>query len=310
MARIALLDGGLGQEINKRSRRDTHPLWSVKVMFDAPDVVLGVHQDFIRAGARVIGLNTYAATPTRMTREGFGDRFEAAHETAIRLAREAITTTGSPSGHVQIAGCLPPLVASYVSEVSMDYAASLTEFRQIVACQKDAVDLFLIETMSNITEARAGLYAVKEVGMPAYVALTLADDLSGTLRSGEALTDAVAALLPGNPDGLLLNCSIPEALTEALPCLAGHGLPFGGYANGFTSIDKLRPGGIVDVLEARKDLTPETYADHVERWIAHGATIVGGCCEVGPAHIRHLADRLVASGQEITNLEPDVRADH
>ena len=203
---------------------------------------------------------------------------------------------------MQIAGCLPPLVASYVSDVSMDYAGSLAEFRQIVACQKDTVDLFLIETMSNITEAKAGLDAVKEVGKPAYVALTLADNLSSTLRSGEALADAVAALLPGKPDGLLLNCSIPEAITEAMPHLAGHGVPFGGYANGFTSIDKLRPGGVVDVLEARKDLTPETYANHVEQWIVQGATIVGGCCEVGPGHIRHLADRLAASGHEITNL--------
>lgn len=302
MAKITLLDGGLGQEINRRSRKDTHPLWSVKVMFDAPDTVIDVHADFIRAGARVIGLNTYTATPTRMGRHDFGDRFEEAHATAIRLANAAIEKSGSPKGPVQITGCLPPLVASYVAEVSMDHGGSLEEFRQIVACQKDAVDAFFVETMSNIAEARAGLDAVREVDKPVYVALTLSDDMSNTLRSGERLEDAVEALLPGRPDGLLLNCSIPEVVTAAMPILAGHDVPFGGYANGFTSIDKLRPGGIVDVLEARKDLTPELYADHAEQWIAQGATIVGGCCEVGPEHIRHLADRLIASGHEITGL--------
>ncbi|MEM9106117.1 MAG: homocysteine S-methyltransferase family protein [Pseudomonadota bacterium] len=303
MARIALLDGGLGQEINKRSRKDTHPLWSVKVMFDAPDTVIDVHADFIRAGARVIALNTYTATPTRMGRHDFGARFEEAHETAIQLANAAIEKSGNPHGPVQIAGCLPPIVASYVADVSKDYDGSLGEFRKIVACQKDAVDVFLIETMSNIAEATAGLDAVKQANKPAYVALTLADDRSNTLRSGEQLEDAVAALLPGQPDGLLLNCSIPEAITAAMPLLADHGVPFGGYANGFTSIDKLRPGGIVDVLEARKDLTPDIYADHAEQWIGQGATIVGGCCEVGPDHIRVLASRLAASGHVITNLE-------
>jgi homocysteine S-methyltransferase len=271
-------------------------------MFDAPEVVIDVHADFIRAGARVIGLNTYAATPTRMGRHDFGRRFEDAHETAIRLAQAAIERTDSPPGSVQIAGCLPPLVASYVAEVSMDHAGSLAEFRKIVACQKDAVDVFLVETMSNIAEATAGLDAARETDKPTYVSLTIADDMSNNLRSGECLEDAVSALLPRQPDGILLNCSIPEAITMAMPILAGHGVAFGGYANGFTSIDQFLPGGIVDVLEARKDLNPETYADHAEKWIDSGATIVGGCCEVGPKHIRHLAERLVASGHEISNL--------
>ena len=302
MAEIALLDGGLGQEIQKRSLNTTHPLWSVKVMFDEPGIVVDVHSEFIEAGARVISLNTYTATPTRMRREGFGDRLADAHHTAIHLARQAILQSTGASDSVQLAGCLPPLVASYVSEVSLDYQQSLDEFRQIVALEKDAVDLFLIETMSNITEASAAVDAVQEVAKPVYVSLTLADDLSATLRSGEPLIDAIAVLVERQPDGILLNCSIPEAITRAMPLLADCGLPFGGYANGFTSIDKLRPGGIVDVLKARHDLTPETYADVVEQWIDAGATIVGGCCEVGPGHIRYLAQRLAGSGHTLTGL--------
>ncbi len=302
MAEIALLDGGLGQEIQKRARHDTHPLWSVKVMFDDPDIVVDVHSEFIKAGARVISLNTYTATPTRMTREGYGERLADAHHTAIDLARQAIRQAADSVDAVQLAGCLPPLVASYVAEVSLDYQQSLDEFRQIVALEKDAVDVFLIETMSNITEARAAVDAVKEVNKPVYVSLTLADDLSDTLRSGEPLIDAISAMVESKPNGILLNCSIPEAITKAMPLLADCGLAYGGYANGFTSIDKLRPGGIVDVLHARQDLSPEVYADHVEAWIDSGATIVGGCCEVGPDHIRYLASRLTHAGHSITGL--------
>ena len=115
MTDIAFLDGGLGQEIQKRSVIDAHPLWSVKVMFDQPDIVTKVHQDFVMSGARVICLNTYTATQSRMTRHGFGEKLETAHKTAIKLARQSLKELSVKDGSVQVAGCLPPLVASYVA---------------------------------------------------------------------------------------------------------------------------------------------------------------------------------------------------
>ena len=136
MTDIALLDGGLGQEIHKRSMIDAHPLWSVKVMFDQPDIVTQVHRDFVLSGARVICLNTYAATQSRMTRHGFGEQLETAHKAAINLARLSLKELSVKDGSVQVAGCLPPLVASYVAEVSKDYEKSLDEYRQLVALQK------------------------------------------------------------------------------------------------------------------------------------------------------------------------------
>lgn len=300
MVEIALLDGGLGQEINKRSKTDTHPLWSIKVMIDEPEVVIDVHSEFIAAGARVICLNTYAATPTRMAYQGLGELFEEIHRTAIKLAKTAIETSSCPADALQLAGCLPPLVSSYVSDVSRGYEGSLAEFQQIVDQQKDFVDLFLIETMSNIDEAMAALTAAKQAEKPVYIGLTISDDLSNTLRSGERLEDALSALLSQHPNGILLNCSIPESISKALPIVADAGVRFGAYANGFTSIDKLRPNGTVDELEARKDLTPEAYTEFVMQWIDMGATIVGGCCEVAPAHIKHLSDQIVASGHTIS----------
>jgi homocysteine S-methyltransferase len=237
-----------------------------------------------------------------MKRHGLGERFEEAYTTAFKLAKLAIEKTKCPAGSVQIAGCVPPLVASYVSEVSKDYAESFVEFQQIVCQQKNSVDLFLIETMSNIDEASAALDAVNEVTKPVYVSLTLSDDLSNTLRSGERLEDAISTLLPKNPDGILLNCSTPEAITKAMPLLAGSKVRFGGYANGFKSIEKFQPGSVVDVLESRSDLTPEIYTEYVKQWINIGATIVGGCCEIGPAHIKFIANNLVSSGHIISNL--------
>ena len=300
MTDIHFLDGGLGQEIQNRATARPHPLWSVKVMYDEPDVVSAVHRDFISAGARVITANTYTASPPRLRRDGDISQIGDIHNTALRLARAAIDKADDPA--LQLAGCLPPLVGSYVAEVSLDFEASLADYRQLVALQKDGVDLFLIETISNIAEARAALTAVKEAGTPGFVGLTICDDNSNRLRSGEELSDALGQLLPLGPDGIMVNCSLPEAVSAAMPVLAGLPVPFGGYANGFTSIDALRPGGTVASLSARTDLGPEAYADFACSWVEAGATIIGGCCEVGPAHIAHLVDRLRNDGHRLTGL--------
>ena len=92
-----------------------------------------------------------------MASHGFGDKLELAHKTAIKLARQSLKESLVIDGSVQIAGCLGPLVASYVAEVSMDYNNSLNEYRYLVDLQKEDFDLFLIETTSNIEEALSGI---------------------------------------------------------------------------------------------------------------------------------------------------------
>jgi S-methylmethionine-dependent homocysteine/selenocysteine methylase len=90
----------------------------------------------------------------------------------------------------------------------------------------------------------------------------------------------------------LVNCSRPEAVDAALPELVALGGTVGAYANGFPAVDALEHGGTVDVLGVRDDLGPARYAEFALRWVEAGAAIVGGCCEVGPAHIAALRDRL------------------
>ena len=301
MTDIALLDGGVGQEIQKRSMTKAHPLWSVKVMLERPDIVTKVHCDFIMSGARVICLNTYAASPSRMASHGFDDKLEMAHKTAISLARNSLKESVK-AGSVQVAGCLGPLVASYVAEVSKDYNNSLDEYRKLGDLQKDGVDLFLVETMSNIEEAKAAITAVMEVGKPVFVALTIEDDLSNKLRSGEDLELAIDVLSNENPNGIMLNCSSPEAITNAMSKMTKLSIPFGGFANGFISISPLYPGSTVDNLSARKDLSPNAYAQFASQWIEAGATIIGGCCEIGPEHIDFLCQHLEANGHRLTTL--------
>ncbi|MGJ3241781.1 MAG: homocysteine S-methyltransferase family protein [Opitutales bacterium] len=299
---IGLLDGGMGQELQKRSHVPAHPLWSVAVMRTDPDSVRDAHAAFIRAGARMLTLNTYAATPQRLSRDGDPGWLEDLHATASRLAREAREATGEPHGPVDLLGCLPPPGGSYTPETVPSAGDCLATYRELVALQADAVDGFLAETLGTIREAEAAAEAALPTGKPVLISFSLSDDSPECLRSGERLADAVAALRSYPIQGLLLNCSRPETIGQGLPALAESGYAFGAYANGFESVDALKPGGTVDALTARVDLDPEAYGAIALSWVQDGATWVGGCCEVGPDHIERLAALLRANGCEPAGL--------
>lgn len=292
----------MGQELIKRSGREPTPMWSAQVLLDQPEIVRDLHLDFIKAGARVITLNTYSATPERLARDGAAELFEPLQQMAIRIVHEACDMAGDQLGieGVKVAGCLPPLVASYRPEIAPDYDTLLDTYRRIVEQQGPHVDYILCETMASVKETRASALAAKESGKPVWVALTVADDCSGNLRSGEPLSAALAVLDEIGVEATLLNCSQPESISASWVSLAQYSGHIGAYANGFTSIDKLAPGGTVDVLQARTDLSPIQYAEVATQWVQQGAAIVGGCCEVGPEHIRVLAERLRDSGAVIS----------
>lgn len=303
MTAITLLDGGLGQEINSRSTADkSHNLWSVQVMHNEPQIVVDVHKEFIQAGAKVLTLNNYTATPTRMARWDMGHLFASTHQQAIALMNQAIAESGVDRNSINVAGCLPPIAATYVASAALDYQKSYDEYCQLIEQQQAGVDLFLIETISNIEEAEAAIDALKAYDQKLHVGLTLADHQVATLRSGEPLADALVMMQDKGVDAAMINCSFPEAITAALPTLRDSGLRFGGYANGFTAIEALVPGTTVDNLQARVDLSPDVYTQHALEWIAGGATIVGGCCEISPAHIEHLCHAIEQQGHVVSKL--------
>ncbi|WP_421912528.1 homocysteine S-methyltransferase family protein [Mesorhizobium sp.] len=296
MNNVILTDGGMGQELVRRSKSEPTPLWSARVLIDEPDLVRDLHAEFIRAGARVITINTYSATPERLAREGAEDLFKPLQKRGIELARQACDSAGEAS----VAGCLSPLFGSYAPALTISYQETLDIYRRIVAEQADGVDLFLCETMASADEARAAVTAASESGKPVWVSWTLADHGTPRLRSGEALAAASSALGDLPVAARLINCCRPEAVSAALPELLALGGPVGAYANGFTSVEALKHGGTVEVLHARHDLDPEAYADQAMAWVEAGAGIVGGCCEVGPAHIAALRDRLDHAGYDIS----------
>ena len=290
MARITILDGGMGQELVHRAGGAATPLWSTQVMIDAPDLVGELHRDFLTAGARVIATNTYAVLPDRLASVGMADRFEPLIDVALQQAEAA--RADFPGA--KIAGSLGPLRASYRPDLCPPAAEAALEYAPSVALMKGRVDLFMLETMCSVDQADGALRAACGQGLPVWLVLSVDDDDGTRLRSGEPLASIAPLIKRHAPEAVLLNCARPEAIGQGLGIIADLGPPFGAYANGFTRInDAFREASpTVDVLEHRQDLDPATYADFVMGWVAAGATIVGGCCEVGPNHIAEISRRL------------------
>lgn len=297
MNKVTLLDGGMGQELLRRSARGATSLWSADIMLNEPLLVRDLHLDFIKSGARVITLNTYTATPQRLSRENELAQLQHIHQSAIDAAVGAVEL--SRRDDVKIAGCLPPLVASYRPDVSLSFEDSLNAYRQLVELQSPASDIFLCETMASITEARAACIAATESGKPVWIGLTVSDYEHGLLRSGESLEDALNTLSSFGAQATLLNCSHPEAINACWEKLqhfegATNRGKIGAYANGFVSVGPLLPGGTVEQLEVRQDLSPQQYAEYAMAWVRSGASIIGGCCEIGPEHIKAIHEILLA----------------
>ena len=287
-----ILDGGMGQELVARAGKATS-LWSVQALLDAPEVVRQVHDEYFAAGADIATTNSYSVLPDRLEPHGMLDRLEELARLACQLAADAREAHGSG----MVAGGLGPQGFSYQPDKAPPAEQAAEAYAKLAQIHAQYVDVHLLETMSSVDQARGGLMGAGVTGKPVWVALSVRDDDGTRLRSGELLSDVMPLLEEFNPTAVFINCSKPEAVDTAVPILAKSGRVVGAYANGFTGIaaDFNKVGATVDMLSARRDLGPNAYADFADGWAANGATIIGGCCEVGPAHIAELSRRLKAT---------------
>lgn len=297
MAHITLLDGGMGQELVARSGDEPTPLWATRVMIDHPGLVREIHEDYFAAGASIATTNTYNILHDRLEGVGLDSLYHALHLRALMEAHEA----RAKAGRGIIAGSMGPLGESYRPDLTPPVAVSATLYAEKARILAPHVDLILLETMSSLDLARGALQGAQAAGLPVWLSVSVDDRDGSRLRSGEPVAGLRALIAEHPTAAVLANCSMPEAMAAALAELSTLGLPFGAYANGFSAISTLPlpEDGAAPAYAHRHDLTPEKYADFAMTWVGMGATIVGGCCEVGPAHIRHLAARLRSEGHTI-----------
>ena len=289
---MVILDGGMGRELQRCGAPFRQPEWSALALSEAPEVVVAVHAAFIEAGAQVITSNSYAVVPFHIGEERFASEGLELASIAGRLARKAADASALP---VKVAGSLPPLFGSYRPDLFQPERVTevLTPLLHGLGAH---VDLWLAETQSSLAEVQAIHAHLPSDGKPFWVSFTLQDEETDgvpRLRSGEPVADAIEAVAGMGVAAVLFNCSQPEvigaavdvarAITERLDA----DIAIGVYANAFPPQPKEATAN--DGLdELREDLDPLGYLEWAKDWQHRGASMIGGCCGIGPQHIAEL----------------------
>lgn len=301
MGDIRILDGGMSRELQRLGAELKQPEWSALALINAPDIVRQVHAEFIEAGADVVTTNSYALVPFHIGEDRF--RKEGASLIALsgRLAREAADGSGRK---VTVAGSLPPIFGSYEPQ-NFD-ASRVQDYLGVLVENLDPfIDVWLGETLSLIAEGEAVRQAVAKTGKPFWISFTLDDDTAQVngaepkLRSGETVRAAAEWAAGSGAAALLFNCSKPEVMKAAVETAAttfkekDASLEIGVYANAFEG-EQGETAANEGLHSTRADLTDDIYSRFACTWADAGATMIGGCCGIGAAHIHKVAGALRA----------------
>jgi len=288
---LTILDGSLGAELDRRGFGRSDGIWSAKALIESPDMVAGIHRDYVNHGATVITTNTYSTIPHYLEKEGLEGRYVELTKLGGRIARDVADEFDHS---VLVAGCLPPLDVSYRPDLVPSDEGSEPIYKALVEALNPYVDLFLCETMSSAREGKNAVSAARQFAsndQPVWVSWTLADNGDAGLRSGDSVLQAYQAVDAFNPDAFLFNCTDPQAITRGLLELADlTDKPIGAYPNSFHV-----PEGWTldnDIPVERRDLREHEFVDLAGKWFDIGATIVGGCCGIGPGHIGALSEKI------------------
>ena len=290
---LVILDGGTGRELARRGAPFRQPEWSALALIESPQFVSAVHRAYVEAGADVITTNSYALVPFHIGAERFAAEGASLAARAGRLAREV--ADASPQA-VRVAGSLPPVCGSYRPDlVDLDRARPILEV--LIGALAPNIDQWLAETLSSLAEARLCATLTAPTGKALWLSFTLEDEEATdepALRSGESVAEAARLAQEVGAAALLFNCSQPEVMEAAVRSAqaqlgADSATRLGVYANAFPPMaaDAEANSGLSPI---REDLTPEGYGRFAAAWHAAGASILGGCCGIGPEHIANLRE--------------------
>lgn len=294
---VLVVDGALATELERRGCDLRDPLWSAKILIEAPEIIRQVHLDYFRAGADIATTASYQATVEGFMRRGLG-REESLEllRRSVRLALEARDAFWREPANR--AGRPRPLVAASVgpygafladgSEYRGDYRlgeAELMDFHRLrmATLLEAGADLLACETLPCFAEARALVRLLAEFpGANAWISFSARDEMH--LCHGEALAECAAWLdAQSQIVAVGVNCTAPRyvpALVQA--ARAATSKPIVAYPNS---------GEIYHAENHRWEgtATCAAFAAAAERWYADGARLIGGCCRTTPDHIRALA---------------------
>ena len=293
--KIRVLDGGMGQELLARGLDPRGTLWSAKALLEKKNhsLVEAIHEDFIKEGADVIVTNTFATRRLRLKQNNLEDKFEILNKQAGEIAKKI----KDKYPKVLIAGGLPPQNNTYSSD-DRDENEILNNFKDQAKILDPYVDFFYFDVLSSIREISIAENSIKEFNKPFLIGAHISEGTS--LPSGEKLSDITKKINCKNLLGLILACVSPENFKKNINEIKSIGYPFGFKINAFEktkitgnftgNFKKSKSGNPNEFLGKRNDLTPKVLKDLAKEFVMDGATIIGGCCETNPSHIKAFSE--------------------
>ena len=289
-----ILDGGMGQELLARGMKSNGTLWSANAILNKNyhKLLRDTHIDFVKAGAEVIVTTTFTTRRKRLKENNIEDKFEYLNKKAGQIAQEV----KREFPNILIAGGLPPQELTY--EADERNKEDITEtFNEQARLLNPYVDFFYFDVWSSIKEFKCGIKAIKEFKKPYLIGIHISEGTK--LPSGEKISD-IKSILDDQLLGVMLSCVSPENYEKNLEEVKNLNVPFGFKLNGFmttkpkdgytSSYFKNSGGNPNEFLGQRHDLTPDVIGKIVKNFKQNGATILGGCCETRPAHIKAMSE--------------------
>jgi len=264
-----------------------------------PALVRSVHEEYLDAGADIIETNTFGAHRFKLGPHGFDQQVRKINREGARVAREAAQGRGLVAGSIGPLGKpLEPL-----GNITFDEAVAAYQ-EQAEGLAEGGVDLFAIETIPALDQARAAVTAIRAVSaLPITVSMTFTEE--GTTFYGDKPEDVVRTLEDWDVTVVGANCSQgPQPMLETVQRMASVAKRL--------KLSAMPNAGAPAMVDGRYVYlcTPEYMASYARRFIAAGATVVGGCCGTTPAHIRNLVRsvRMVQPAREVVTVVPQVAA--
>jgi len=289
-----VLDGGMGQELLARGVETNGTLWSANALLQKKyhQLLLDVHLDFINSGAEIIVTTTFTTRRMRLRDNGVEDKFEYLNTKAGEIAKKAKDL----NPHVLVAGGLPPQYLTYEADTRSDYEIKENFYDQ-AKLLNPFIDFFYFDVLSSVREFKLAIEAIEGFNKPYLVGAHISEGIR--LPSGENISEIITTIDHKLLLGIILSCVSPENYEQNITELKSLGVPFGFKLNGFITtnpdkgytdnFNKSKTGNPNEFLGHRKDLTPKKMALIVKKFKEAGATILGGCCETRPEHIREMA---------------------
>jgi methionine synthase I (cobalamin-dependent)/5,10-methylenetetrahydrofolate reductase len=247
-----------------------------------PDLIRGIHHDYLQAGAEIIETNTFGANSVRLARHSVADKVRDINRAGVRLAREA-----AKSFDVWVAGSVGPLGTRIEPLGKTSYQEARDAFRQqIQALVESGVDLLILETFGYLEEIHQAMLAARDIhpSIPIVAQVTIDED--GNCLDGSDPQTFTPKLAEWGADVIGCNCSVgPVAMLDAMERVRVlTSLPLSAQPN----------AGIPRSVDGRNIYlcSPEYMASYARKFVAAGVRLVGGCCGTTPDHIRVMKSAL------------------